>query len=109
MSVDVTNKTGLVVSDIERKVNLALRFMLDAIDTASEPHTPKRLGDLRNNKLKQVLGLSAVIQWRQKYAAIQEDDQHHRYTTPGTGPHYAENAVKRVVQTSAQYFRRAGI
>lgn len=86
-----------------------MRFMLDDIDRISAPKTPKRLGDLRRNKLKQVLGLHATIQWRQQYAAVQEDKQHQNYTTPGTGPHYAENAVKEVVSNAGKYFRRAGL
>lgn len=109
MSVSTTDDTPTVLDDVTRKFNLALRFMLDAIDTISLAGTPKRLGDLRNNKLKQVLGLSAVIQWRQQYAAIQEDVQHRNYTTPGTGPHYAENAVKQVVDNAGTYFRQAGL
>lgn len=109
MSVEVTDNSPAVMDDIQRKFSLALRFMLDAIDTASQPATPKRVGDLRKNKLKQVLGLSAAIQWRQGYAAIQEDVQHRNYTTPGTGPHYAENAVRPVVAGAESYFRQAGL
>jgi hypothetical protein len=109
MSVSVHDNTPQVRADINRKIPLALRFMLDAIDKLSTPKTPKNLGDLRNNKLKQVLGLHAVIQWRQRYAAIQEDKQHKNYTTAGTGPHYAQNAVKAVVADAGTYFRRAGL
>lgn len=109
MSVTVVDNTPQFKADVQVKTSLALRFMLDAIDSASEATTPKRLGDLRRNKLKQVLGLHATIQWRQRYAAAQEDVQHKHYTTPGTGAHYAENAVKRIVDSAATYFRRAGI
>lgn len=109
MSVSSTDQTASFLSDIERKFNVALRLMLDAIDRLSEPRTPKRLGDLRNNKLKQVLGLSATIQWRQQYAADQEDVQHQNYSTPGTGPHYAEDGVKQVVDGAEPYFRQAGL
>lgn len=109
MSVDVTDDTPAFLGNVTQKFNLALRFMLDAIDTTSQAGTPKRLGDLRNNKLKQVLGLSGVIQWRQRYAAIQEDVQHRNYTTPGTGPHYADNAVREVVDDAGTYFRQAGL
>jgi hypothetical protein len=88
---------------------MALRLMLDAIDMASTPNTPRDKGDLRNNKLKQVLGLHAVIQWRQKYAIYQEDKEHQHYTTAGTGAHFAENAVDKVVSESPNYFRSAGL
>lgn len=109
MSVSVTDRTPAVRADFQRKANLALRLMLDAIDRTSLARTPKRHGDLRNNKLKQVLGLHAVIQWRQRYAAIQEDIQHRNYTTPGTGSHYAQNAVREVVRDAQTYFRKAGL
>lgn len=109
MSVSVRDHTSSVKDEVHTKASLALRFMLDAIEQLSDPTTPKRLGDLRRNKLKQVLGLHAVIQWRQRYAAAQEDKQHLHYTTGGTGAHYAENAVKKVVQNSEQSFRQAGL
>lgn len=109
MSVEIRDDTGRVVADGKAKAALALRLMLDDIDRISEPGTPKKLGDLRRNKLKQVLGLHGSIQWRQKYAAKQEDRQARNYTTPGTGPHYAENAVKKVVRNSQTYFRKVGI
>lgn len=109
MSVKVTDNTPQLKFDVQRKGNLALRFMLDAIDQESTARTPKDKGDLRMNKLKHVLGLSAVIQWSQEYAAIQESKQFQNYTTPGTGPHFAENAVRKVVNDSAKYFVRAGL
>lgn len=109
MSVTITDRTPQFMADAEAKASLALRFMLDAIDTAADPNTPRRLGDLRRNKLKQVLGLHATIVWRQRYAAAQEDVQHQNYTTPATGPHYAENAVMSIVDDSETYFQRAGI
>lgn len=109
MSVSYTDHTSSIKSDVTRKSSLALHLMLDGIDKASDPGTPKRLGDLRRNKLKQVLGLHGVIQWRQKYAADQEDKQHKSYTTAGTGPHYAENAARKVVGQADSYFRKAGL
>lgn len=109
MSVNIQDNTATVTAEVHAKGPLALRFMLDDIDKISTPNTPRDKGDLRLNKLKQVLGMHATIQWRQDYAADQEDNQHINYTTPGTGPHYAENAVKQVVANASQYFKRAGL
>lgn len=109
MSVNVTDNTAAFESSIETKLPIFLRFMLDAIDRISTPNTPQDVGDLRKNKLKQVLGLHATIQWRQEYAAAQEDRQFRNYTTPGTGPHYAENAVKQVVGEAEPLWKRAGL
>lgn len=109
MSAKYTSNIPTIKAGVQQKVILALRLMLDAVDQQSTPKTPRRHGDLRNNKLKQVLGMHAVIQWRQRYAAAQEDKQHVNYTTPGTGPHYAENAVKAVVRDAGTYFRKTGL
>lgn len=109
MSVSVIDNTAHIQAEINAKAPLALRLMLDDIDLISTPGTPKKHGDLRMNKLKQVLGMHAVIQWRQIYASRLEEKQFRHYTTPGTGPHFAEKAVKRIVEDSAKYFRRAGL
>lgn len=119
MSVNTTDNVPSVEADITKKVPLALRFMLDAIDQTANPKTPKRFGDLRNNVLKQVLGTHGVIQWRQKYAAVQEAGTWNsgpnagktitHYTTGDTGAHYAENAVKVVVEDAATYWEKAGL
>jgi hypothetical protein len=109
MSVKYTDNTKKFTADVKAKIPIALRLILDAVDEKASPHTPKDLGDLKKNKLKQVLGMHATIVWKQQYAAIQEEKQFSNYTTAGTGPHYAENAVKEVVAHSAQYFKKAGL
>lgn len=109
MPVKIVDKTPLVLNDTQRKASLALRFMLDGIDKISTPNTPKDTSDLRNRKIKQVLGLKARITWGTEYAVYQESNQYSNYTTAGTGPHFAENAVDDVVKDAKSYFRRAGI
>lgn len=134
MSVDVINRVPELTARINASVPLALRLMLDAIGAAADPTTPKDTGNLRNNKLKQVLGTHATIAWVQKYAGAQEagymtvhqqrsiklangswvtlkEGVHYfkRYTTKGTGPHYAAEAVKQVIGGSEAIFRSAGL
>lgn len=103
------DRTALVKQTVHRKGSLMLRRILDGIERAADPLTPKDTSDLRLNKLKQVLGLRAVIQWRQQYAAIQETKQFQNYTTPGTGPHYASKAVKKVSGDLPKYAREANL
>jgi hypothetical protein len=74
----------------------------------STPNTPKKTSALRRDALKQVLGLRATIQWSNEYAAKMEDIEFKHYTTPGTGPHFAENAVKEVASKAEDYFRQTG-
>lgn len=109
MSVKFTSNIREIKSNNERNTSLAIRFMADAIDEQAFPFTPKRKGNLRSDILKQVLGKRGIIIWQKEYARRQEEVLHQRYTTPGTGPHFAENSVKKVVDTSEIYFRKAGV
>lgn len=109
MSVRVVDNTAAIMFNVNSKVGIAFRFMLDAIDIEADPRTPKDKGNLRRDKLKIVNGLHASITWKKNYAIYQENKQFGNYTTPGTGPHFAENAVKRVVAESAMFFKKAGL
>lgn len=109
MSVEINDNTVTYKNQMSLNANLALRFITDAIQQTANPKTPKRLGNLRNDTVKQVVGLHGTIEWRKRYAGYQETKQYKHYTTPGTGPHYAENAVKTVANDSDQYFRKAGL
>lgn len=112
MSVKITDNTASALIDIDRKVSLAIRYMLERVDATAEPKTPRKFGNLRRDVIKQVLGKTGTIAWPKKYAAAQEagvirGSKIRNYTTAGTGPHYAENAVKAVVASSEQDFRKA--
>lgn len=109
MSVKFNSNIPNIISDTDRKSSLAIRYALDDIDKIAEPKTPKKKGNLRRDTLKQVLGKRGKIAWKKEYAIYQEKKQHGNYTTPGTGPHFAENAVRKVVANSREYFKRAGL
>lgn len=107
VSVKVVSNVARITADNDTNLPLALRFMLNDIQRKSEPFTPKDTGDLRRRILQQVMGKTATITWDVDYAAYQEDIQYKNYTTPGTGPRFAENAVKEVVGNAEFYFRKA--
>lgn len=107
--VRYTDNTPRVRSEVAVKSNIALRLMVGAVIDFSTPKTPKREGDLRLNVRKTVLGSKAQIEWRQPYSRKQEETQFKNYTTPGTGPHFAENAVRKVASQAEKYFRQAGM
>lgn len=109
MSYTTKDNTRQIESDAISKASLGLRFLVEAIVETSNPRTPKKSGHLRADVLKQVLGLHGEISWRKVYAAKQEYVQHRNYTTPGTGPHFAENAVRKEVNQAEIHFRRAGL
>lgn len=109
MSVKTVDNTPKLSIDSKRNASLGLRFILDAIDRTAGPKTPKRDGNLRRDISKQVLGLRGTITWRKGYAGYQENKQYRNYTTPGTGPHFAQNAVKEVAADAVRYFKQAGL
>lgn len=88
-------------------MSLGLRLLGEEVFKLADPKTPRRYGNLRRDKVLQVLGLTAILRWDKKYAAAQEDIQHRNYTTPGTGPHYAENAVKQALTRADRIFKQA--
>ncbi len=109
MSYKVTSKTPQVNGEFESKVQLAIRFMLEDVHRFSIPKTPKEHGNLRADVLKSVQRRRGTIAWSKNYAIYQEKKQFTNYTTPGTGPHFAEDAVREVVGKSDQYWRRVGL
>ncbi len=113
MSYRSTDNTERIVSEKSNKVSLLLRVALEAIHKEADPNTPKLEGLLRANVRKNVVGKRGSIRWGQKYAAYQErgytSGKVRRYTTPGTGAHFAEKAVKKVDKERDKYFRMVGL
>ncbi|MFA9228861.1 MAG: hypothetical protein ACEQR7_10625 [Agathobacter rectalis] len=107
--VRITDNTLHVGSDIAQKASIFLRTAAERIVIESTPNTPLKTSRLRNDILKQALGLNAKITWSKKYAAFQEEKQYAHYTTAGTGPHYALNAVKKIVADTMSIARSVGL
>lgn len=109
MSVKVTDNTATIRASFTQKSSLFLRLMAEEIVHISTPKTPKKTGRLRMDVVKEVLGLSGKIKWGKNYAIYQETKQYTNYTTPGTGPHYAEDSVKIGVSRTSTIARRVGL
>lgn len=113
MAYKRTDNTDQIISEVQNKEGLAIRFMLDAIHRESRPKTPMLSGQLRGDVTKQVIGSRGSIKWGKKYAWYQErgytSGPVRRYTTAGTGAHFAENAVNSVTKEGRKYFRMAGL
>jgi hypothetical protein len=107
MSVKVVDLTPAFKSLNRTQTSLALRFMVDDIARISNPVTPKRFGNLRSDISRQVIGTTGRITWVKEYAIYQELKQFRNYTTPGTGPHFAEKSVMTVVGNQEDYFKKA--
>lgn len=108
MSVKYKSNTAMVKFSVERGAALAIRNMLNDTHKVAKPNTPKDTRDLSINVVIQILGTAGTIVWLEKYAVYQENPKKKfNYTTPGTGPHFARNAVKEVVGKSGEYFDKA--
>jgi hypothetical protein len=107
MSVRRTNNVPKILIETEVGVELAIRFALEDIRKTAEPNTPKKTGLLRSSAT--ILATQGVVNWTADHAIYQEKKQYANYTTPGTGPHFAENAVKEVSERFDTHLRAAGV
>jgi len=133
MSYRINDNTVRILVDKDNNISLAIRLMIEAIHRESSPKTPRKTGSLRANIRKNVTGKRGSIRWGQRYAAAQEVGHmtvkaqrvvttdggetfftlkpgryyFKKYTTPGTGAHFAENAVKKVAGNYRRYFKLA--
>lgn len=109
MSYQIKDNTPAVKAIFNQRGNIFLRLMTDQLTAISDPKTPKDKGNLRRDKVKSVSGLHAEIVWGKKYGIYQETKQYKNYTTPGTGPHFAENAAKKVIDYTGKIARQVGL
>lgn len=109
MSINYTDNTEQVKKDLTQKSNIFLRMASDEVVKISTPNTPMKTGRLRMDIVKQVLGLKGKIVWGKNYGIFQEVKQFKHYTTSGTGPHFAENAVGVIIKSAKNIMRNAGL
>lgn len=109
MSVRVTDNTTKILNDKKQAASIFLRNVSEEIIRISTPNTPKDTGRMRDDILKSVVGLKGKVKWVKSYAKYQEIKQFKNYTTPGTGPHFAENAVKQVVKLTNSIAKKSGL
>lgn len=126
MSYKITHRLPAIIIDTKAKANIFLRMACEELVELSTPNTPKSAGsdsrgkkasgNLRRDVLKQAIGLKGVVKWRKGYAAYQERGKRadgtrvvKNYTTPGTGPHFAENAAKELPSRTVIIAKRAGL
>ena len=113
MAYTITDHTVEIRTKMKTNLPLALRFMANDIKREAEPVTPKKTGMLRSNVRVNSGGKRVSIRWGQRYAEYQErgytSGPVRRYTTPGTGAHFAENSVKKVVRHAKRYLEKARV
>jgi len=116
MSAEIENKMPEVKADLNFKLELMTRLMLEDVHRRSVRITPLREGALRAMVAKQMMGKTGIIEWRAPYASYQERGMRadgtrvvRHYTTPGTHAHYAEESVQAVMNNLPEYITKAGI
>jgi hypothetical protein len=109
VSVSIVDNTAYIKAKVSSGIPLALRFALDDIHRIANPRTPMQHGNLRAEVTKTVVGKIGTITWHANYAIYQEKKRFSNYTTPGTGPNYAENSVTQIVGNFNTYLQKAGI
>lgn len=112
MSVRITDNSAKIKLDTSQSVSLFLRYLLDDVDRFANPVTPKDQGRLRESPLKTVSGERGTIVWNKEYAAAQEAGTTRgypmrHYTTPGTGPGYAEHGAQEAVKNAGSTMLKA--
>ena len=94
MSVRVTDNTNLIDFLVNTRVFTTNRLLLEEAHMISLHRTPMKTGALRTMVQKAIDGTVGHIQWNAPYAIYQEENQFKNYTTPGTGPHFAESSMQ---------------
>ena len=97
---------------IKSNVRIANRRMLEDIHHTANPVTPMDTSQLRRNVFKRILSNGdGEIEWKEEYSGYQEagrraDGTHivKHYTTPGTGAHYAEKSVDKILDAVEKYY-----
>lgn len=109
MSVKIVDHSSKIISDFKVKSSIFLRLIADEIVNIATPKTPKNTGRLRSDILKQVSGTKGKIIWGKNYGIYQETKKFKNYTTPGTGPHFAKDAVGLATKKTGATARKAGL
>lgn len=107
MAYKYTSNVRYVTSKKELGMELAIRLALEDIRRTAEPLTPRKTGVLRSSAV--VRANEGVVNWTADYAVYQENKEYQNYTTPGTGAHFAERAVRQVEARFDQHLRAAGV
>ena len=109
MSVKVNSKTPEVIDRVQNQASLSVRLFIEEAHKTSNDITPMKTGELRKRVLKSISGTSGEIEWKSNYASFQENPlKKFNYTTPGTGPHFAEKSIKRTVEKLPEIIREVG-
>lgn len=102
-----------IVSRVSVGKSLMLRQMGEDFYRLSQPITPMKTGNMRQNVLRQVDGDTVHITWMENYSLFQNDPRRpiRNYTTPGTNSHFIEKTIPAVTDEghTSTYSRMLGV
>lgn len=106
VSVETTNNFSSWKRSRESEFSRAVTSMGKAIMNNAKMTVPRKSGKLAKSATVKTSGTSATVTFGSssvRYAAVQEKGSRNgivfrNYTTPGTGPHYLENAGDAVAK-----------
>lgn len=107
MAVRIQSNVPQIITQTDLGMEFAIRLALDDIQRTARPMTPMKTGELRSSSV--IRANEGVVNWTADHAGILENKEFSNYTTPGTGPHFAERAVRQVEQRFDQHLRAAGV
>ena len=113
--VTITDKADEVATIFDSRADRAMGLMVRAVKSEAKLNTPADTGQLRRNvSTKRIAFRKHEAKWEKEYASVQEagvikGTRISNYTTPGTGPGFAERAAKKVVNDGRRYMKQAGL
>lgn len=112
MKVRITNNLDRFTYEMEERLAGAFEQMAEDTKRYSQMKVPKDTGALRETAEVEKLSRFRFRVWYDRYndlgyAEVQETNQFVNYTKPGTGPHYLENAAKRIEGVATKYIKVA--
>lgn len=107
MAYRYVSNVRYVQAKTELGMEMAIRLALEDIRRTAAPMTPYKTGELRSSAV--IRQTEGVVNWIADHAEILENKEFQNYTTPGTGAHFAERAVRQVEQRFDQHLRAAGV
>lgn len=113
MSAKIQDNHPRIRATKQARIPLFLRLLGEGILISSTPRTPFKKGNLRGRTRVSVAGNRGSVKWLAHYAEYQERGYTtgpvRKYTTPGTGAHFAEQAVRKETANTKQYAKKAGL
>lgn len=95
----------VIGASIDNNFDLALQQIGEEVIREAEPNTPKKTGELRASAHLTNAGTRQIsVAWAADHAKKQEAGVSSQgtpiqnYTTPGTGAHFAQNAINKVAK-----------